>query len=92
MTTQHTPTPWQAPETISFYILGASELGQFVANASTKANADFIVRACNAHDELVAALSQIARLASEGEVSANMQYALGDIARAALAKIDKGAA
>jgi hypothetical protein len=51
-----------------------------------EANAKFIVTACNSYDEMVMALEQIARLSSEGEVSANMQYALGDIARAALTK------
>lgn len=40
-------------------------------------------------DALVAALLQIARLSNEGEVSAKMQFALGDIARAALAKLDR---
>lgn len=33
------------------------------------------------------ALAQIARLSSEGEVSTKMQYALGDIARMALTKV-----
>ena len=36
--------------------------------------------------DLLEALKQITRLSSEGEVSARMQYALGDVARAAIAK------
>lgn len=98
MTTQHTPTPWviESQARVSAHsivdvdcipiaevrIVGRSEGGR-----GTAADVEFIVRACNAHDELVAALAQIARLSAEGEVSANMQYALGDIARAALARV-----
>ncbi|HJV75382.1 MAG TPA: hypothetical protein VJ654_14240 [Noviherbaspirillum sp.] len=59
-------------------------LGGGIDQVTAEANASFIVRACNTHDALVKALRQIARLSSEGEVSANMQYALGDIALAAL--------
>lgn len=94
MSTQHTPTPWHVAKDDPAAIFNS--MGGYVTRidgnavqtrAAIEGNAAFIVRACNAHDELVAALAQIARLSAEGEVSANMQYALGDIARAALAKV-----
>ncbi len=48
-----------------------------VAECSLPERAAFIVRACNAHDDLLAALEQIALTYS---------YGPGDIARAAIAK------
>ena len=42
----------------------------------------------SAAPELLDALKQIARLGNDGEVSAKMQYALADIARAAIAKAE----
>jgi len=61
---QHTPTPWHTGEGKAERIIYAAD-GFAVADAtvfhglhveSPTANAAFIVRACNAHDELVAAL------------------------------------
>lgn len=74
------------------HVTGAIERGEAVAIVErTVGNSDPVAEMMAEHrkvlaerDELVAALAQIARLASEGEVSANMQYALGDIARATL--------
>ena len=64
-----------------------------IGTAYSAYDAHFIVRACNAHDELVAALQEI----EEGCVmSRKGLYTLGDvlieyqrIARAALAKVSK---
>lgn len=67
----HTPTPWSIctdPANDSWYagitISGKTGQGKtdyrvadvFVLNHAYKANAEFIVRACNAHDDLLAAL------------------------------------
>ena len=67
MKTQHTPVPWHTSEGMSFYVFAHGSLaeqagvehGPFVCNASTQANAEFIVRACNAHDDMLAALQLI---------------------------------
>lgn len=58
-TQQHTPTPWTwARQNPGALTEGENELFfiNSVAFELSKANAEFIVRACNAHDELVAAL------------------------------------
>jgi superfamily II RNA helicase len=84
MNAKHTATPYYMHNGF----LSSEAGGEIVAEikGATKDDAEFIVRACNRFDDLVKALEQIARLSTEGEVSANMQYALGDIARAAVHK------
>ncbi len=67
MNTKHTPTPWKYHETFTagepqgFVIsAGALNICQLFTGdnqADEEADAAFIVRACNAHDEMVAALS-----------------------------------
>jgi len=75
MSAQHTPTPWKAVRENAHPTGGAllgvfvdradgsciaetfSNCGQ--SDAECRANAAFIVRACNAHDALVAALSDL---------------------------------
>lgn len=57
--TQRTPTPWRLSEQYSLTV--EYKIGDYVATMcglrdKAEANAAFIVRACNAHDELVAAL------------------------------------
>ena len=57
----HTPTPWKLTKVQGtyFYVEWGGETVVQVdhdsSNAVNEANAEFIVRACNAHDELVAA-------------------------------------
>ncbi len=50
---KHTPTPWR--QTKGEFEIVAEIKGEkkLIAVCSEKANAAFIVRACNAHDELV---------------------------------------
>lgn len=65
MTMEHTPTPWINDNSDTRYderrILGFH--GELIANVMTEkmkdANAAFIVTACNAHDELVSALTNL---------------------------------
>lgn len=61
--TEHTPTPWTFDGT---YVV--AKFGPTVADCAKspsmgwgerRANADFIIKACNAHDELVKALRDI---------------------------------
>ena len=64
--TAHTPTPWKADslQPIVWSPVGEYECREIIAetrdtnipNGTATANAAFIVRACNAHDDLVAAL------------------------------------
>lgn len=71
MTTNHTPTPWEIREHNYGNVRGAHGLFMVGNNApiadgiygrnisEADANADFIVKACNAHDDLVAVLEKI---------------------------------
>jgi len=64
---KHIPTPWvikahntiYKPAIYSEDRLVSTIRGGFTTEAEEYANAEFIVRACNAHDELVAALEGI---------------------------------
>jgi len=67
MTTQHTPTPWHVAKDDPTAIFNS--MGGYITRidgnavqtrAAIEGNTAFIVRACNAHDELVAALQAIA--------------------------------
>lgn len=56
---EHTPTPWRS--SFPSYVIGGGikicQLkGIYVNNPNREADAEFIVRACNSHDELVAML------------------------------------
>ena len=87
----HTPTPWHLTDAYTdkpFEPLIASARGDgissdIIAGASPD-NAAFIVRACNAHDDLVAALEEIVSLA---EWERKDHEAIASTARAALAKV-----
>lgn len=66
---QHTPTPWHVSPLDSSRYMVCHDDGFVIATVSpegnrTLANAAFIVRACNSHAQLVAALE---RLAAAGE-------------------------
>ena len=66
--TEHTPAPWSEPYQDDYpgdqgwWIYGNRGKGEyaiactFVLNPNQEADARFIVRACNAHDDLLAAL------------------------------------
>lgn len=71
MTTEHTPTPWKANLTHNEpCVYAGTGSGRGIAymqaentphienSAERAANAAFIVRACNAHEDLVAALRE----------------------------------
>jgi hypothetical protein len=77
-TTQHTSTPWE------FYDgnMIAAVQGEHVATTETNADATFIVEACNAHDELVAALRFIQTRTADNT-------AFQKVISAALAKVTK---
>ena len=63
---EHTPTPWRRSPRCVESILTDEESPLVVAfvNINKEANAEFIVRACNAHDALVEALREIQTLAA----------------------------
>jgi len=104
MTTQHTPTPWKVlqagdpsgvPRVTSdkggvAVICVNRYMGEKGPSAEESANAAFIVRACNAHDELVAALTLakyvLATLSLDDDCTEGQPEALA-AARAALAKV-----
>lgn len=84
----HTPTPWTVD---GVWIESA---GDTIAEVWVDANAAFIVRACNSHDELLAALKAIVGLANETIDGAGIHYTfdlrspLADAARAAIARAE----
>lgn len=98
----HTPTPWAVcydPANDSWYagvtISGKTGQGKTdyrvadvsVLNHAYKANAAFIVRACNAHDDLLAALRKIDHtLSVHGHVDADTE--LHGVVRAAISKAE----
>jgi len=65
--TDHTPTPWAAVPGEESVIYSPQAGGRAVARTlanpdptwPAEANAAFIVRACNAHDEMLAALKEL---------------------------------
>lgn len=101
MTTQHTPTPWMIEpqaEVSAHRIVDATGvpiadvriIGRSEGGAGTREHAAFIVKACNAHDELVAALVKakyvLAHLSLDQDCTEGQPEALV-AARAALAKV-----
>jgi len=88
-TTAHTPTPFEIrPDGENFAIVRtAGRIGR-VATVITEDDARGIVRACNAHGELVAALREIgSAAAADGEDYERLVMRMKRIARAALAKV-----
>ena len=70
MKPQHTPTPWNYDSTWALIMgpkgeeigaihAGSTKDGARVRTLEAKANAEFIVRAVNAHDDLVALLKEL---------------------------------
>jgi hypothetical protein len=96
--TEHTPTPWAVEDTgCGIEIVSGNFVVAEILPADGKdptdqdrANAAFIVRACNAHDELVRALEAIAECATPDFDDAGFQRRaridLQNIARAAIRK------
>lgn len=84
--TQRTPGPWVVKQLDANHWCIFDANGMIVAtNMRSEANAAFIVKACNAHDELVAALRDAdSVLAREGYVA---ESGIRVRIRAALAKV-----
>jgi hypothetical protein len=74
--TQHTPTPWEIEAISGDLVLAAvgdeCVIAYLPPNPNRAANAAFIVRACNAHEQLVEAL-QAAVQQAEAEHAASMR-------------------
>lgn len=82
---QHTPTPW----TVSLAdgkAIGQTDSGDELVYANSREDAAFIVRAVNAHEELVAALRACEAYMSTAPIFDGYLKAV-DAARAALAKV-----
>lgn len=95
MTTQHTPTPWNHSNGTVVFDGNDRKVAATYANKGygieideAQSNAAFIVRACNAHDELVAALRACVEEMSAYEYAdEGISGELIRNARAALAKV-----
>jgi hypothetical protein len=101
MSAQHLPTPWSFesgadnsgddPDNTLGSIMGAAPLNYHIARVwsdigAAEANAAFIVRAVNAHDELVAALRDVLRIARAASIGITGNQPRLERARVALAK------
>jgi hypothetical protein len=104
--TTHTPGPWKAGEAAWFRgrANDDTESGKrpitsgahgVIANVYGSANAEFIVRACNAHDELLAALKELRAAITVGstddgkeEISRDVHFEVALKADAAIAKAE----
>jgi hypothetical protein len=85
------PLSTDTTEKIRFKDVGSGytvdeEDGCWIALCHKKEHAEFIVTACNAHDDLVAALSAITEMAERCDSWESFPSAPIDAARAALAK------
>lgn len=98
----HAPTPWRVSNESDRIILDATGLQVASADylsgdieyrwAETVANAEFIVAACNAHDDLLSALELMVSVGCEFcdmDMGANGREAV-EVARAAIAKARGG--
>jgi len=93
---KHTPGPWRIDAPAGSVIIGPDEIDVALTFAGSgfreletdEANAEFIVRACNSHDELLAALQRVADwiFNIDGDCVADAQA----WARAAIAKAKGG--
>jgi hypothetical protein len=97
---EHTPTPWLR-EDCTVYSLnrfdanrfnctvqpGFDEYDQRASAAECEANAALIVKAVNAHDDLVIALTEISCTFDGSWRVGSLERSVGDKARAALSKI-----
>jgi len=88
----HTPTPWKIDSSDSqFHPAIRSENEDHIAtvaceDAEGRANAEFLVRACNVHEELLEALQNWFECADEHDIPCRCGR---DRARAAIAKATK---
>ena len=84
-TPAHTPTPWRIDPEIGNYVITDNGKGIAACPAPlSDDNAAFIVRACNSHAALVAALEQVCFVLTD-EYGANATWPCIAQARAALA-------
>lgn len=102
MDTKHTPTPWEVlpssdPNQLIVMGGGTSDPalpygGRFVClvPARKQANAEFIARACNCHDEMREALSGLVEHVSESDL-ATVDAATADKFRRAMSALSKAA-
>lgn len=88
MTTNHTPTPYyrEGSEIFSRSQDNSCEEGAVIADVKDKEHADFIVKACNAYDELVAALRFMTPLLNEHYITIEDQEKGEKLSKEALAK------
>ena len=86
---KHTPTPWTVAKHERGLVRAQGRTIVVVretGNQDIDANAEFIVRACNAHEDLLAALKEIERSLANHPTFA--WHNIVEIARAAIAKAE----
>ncbi len=94
---EHTPTPWRIDDEGNICANDGADF-RWVAEprGRSKANAAFIVKACNAHDGLVKALravdgmferSRMSDLHTENQLMFDDEYETWDIVKARLAEL-----
>ena len=101
---KHTPTPWSVDDTRLGIMAGYQSIAQTFRDrsktiadreAEAQANAAFIVRACNAHEQLVEALKQTAdtlwNLADKFPLGSAVRNTLEDEYKAVMAALKEAA-
>lgn len=88
---EHTPTPWRSGGRVGYDLRILANQGPIQvcpAIAHGEADARFIVLACNAHDDLIAAIEEIRRRCDDpqGPGRSSLLNAIADLADRALAK------
>ena len=94
---EHTPTPWLAAiedlsqgtvkAAIDGHMIHIATISGSMTNPEIAADAAFIVKAVNAHDDLVIALTEISCTFDGSWRVGSLERSVGDKARAALSKI-----
>lgn len=91
----HTPTPWRLDNPESTLVIGSNE--RIIADCDhpqlpdteIEANAAFIVRAVNCHDDLVSALKNVMAMVIGEAPSLARENCTWERAEAALAKVEQ---
>lgn len=85
---QHTPTPWKWVNGIGIVQDEGDKMDGYLMNAKHPANATFIVRACNAHQELVELLRTVEKFLRADTDNEENIYTLKIMVRNAIAKAE----
>lgn len=86
MKTQHTPTPWRKDKSWTEWTVRGSkneviidQAGPYDTPILSEPNANFIIRAVNAHEDLVAACQRVLDVLQDGSIDYDDQTVIEDM-------------